>query len=416
MLSDRPGRYLFVYVDLALLALGRPESNALDARVPFFRFLFSKLNQVVQDRLEKSSELKETQRELDRLFQEHYHASTLHELVIEGVDQYLRALEGLDFVIVLLLDEADAIVKLGVGHMLRALIEDRSLAYVIATQRPLHELDPEAELSPLYNLCTPIRLGLLEQEDAQALVTETAARVGHEFSEPDLQFIRDIGGCHPDFIKIEARHVFDERLSHDTPRTLDYMSQQISLDLEAGCRTLWESLAGQEKQVVLRIAGDQPLTPDASLVADRLAQRGIVDIRASGKPRLFSRVFKEYVQDRSRRRIATQARQAQAGLRAPSSAPDLVFGENYFSFNEVRVPATQQELRLLKCMYEHVNQVCSRRQLYEQVWDRGAYTQSKAPTVNIAVQRLRDKLKTHLGNRLTIEAERGQGYRLILHS
>lgn len=396
VLSRPVEKYLFVYLDLELLDLDY--SGGLDPRVIFFRHLLSRLNQTLQRYLHDQPQRRET---LQAVFDTYRAVEDVNILVTEGLDEYLRHLETLDLVIVLLLDEADTAVQIQIGHFLRALLGSRDLAYILTTQRPLQELDPERNLSPLYNLCTHIRLGLLSKEAATVMITDQAASADRRFSGAELNYILDRGGRYPSFLKIAARHVFDATTFDE--RALD---THIYADVETDCRSLWNGMTAEERLVTHRIATGQPLAPATRETLHILVQRGLV--RDTRSRQLFSPLFARYVRQ--------QPAPADESHSSPESRPAqaLVFGDDYLMFDRESVHLTPQQLRLLEVLYENAGNVSSRAYLYENAWDEGEYSKDKAATVNIAVQRLRSQLKEHLSDQLWIESERGKGYRLIL--
>lgn len=397
-LSRPVEKYLFVYVDLELLDL--EYAHGLDPRILFFRHLLTRINQTMQRHLDDRPRM---QQRLQEVYKTYRTTEELNILVTEGLDDYLRHLESLDFVTILLLDEADQGVQIQVGHFLRALLGNRDLAYVLTTQRPLQELDPERNLSPLYNLCTHIRLGLLSKEAATIMITDLAGAVDHQFSSDELTYILDRGGRYPSFLKIAARHTFDAATFDE--QNLD---ARIYADVEADCRSLWDSMTNAERLVTYRIAAGQPLAPAMRETRHELAQRGIVLNTASRQ--LFSPLFTRYVRN--------QPEPVEEAM--PESEPDgagtptFVFGSDYVIYDRQSVNLTPQQLRLLKALYENAGNVSTRSYLYQTAWDAEEYSEDKSATVNIAVQRLRSQLKQQLGDRILIESERGKGYRLIL--
>lgn len=395
-LSRPTEKYVFVYVDLELLDL--EYAHGLDPRILFFRHLLARLNQQMQRHLNDQPHIQQT---LQDIYETYRAAEDINILVTEGLDDYLRHLEKLDLVTVLLLDEADQAVQIQIGHFLRALLGNRDLAYILTTQRPLQELDPERNMSPLYNLCTHIRLGLLSKETATVMTTDLAAAVDHHFSSDELTYILDRGGRYPSFLKIAARHVFD------APRfDTDALDTQIYADVEADCRSLWDGMSSEERLVTYRIAVGQPLAPATREPLHELVERGI--IRNAASRRLFSPLFARYV------RQQPEPIEDVAPTSKPADAPTFVFGSDYVIYDRESVNLTPQQLRLFRALYENAGSVSTRAYLYETAWDGDEYSQDKSATVNIAVQRLRSQLKEHLGDRVLIESERGKGYRLIL--
>lgn len=429
-----PDRYLFVYIDLALFWQFQHKDELTDTREPFFRHLFTRLHQTVQPHLQTIG-----QPDLAKTLHDHYAAYDQREikdpaLIVEEIDDYLYLLLEKPvepkLTLVIMLDEVDAIIAQGFGYTLRALIGDRRLAYLLATQRRLEDIDPEGPLSPLYGMCKPIWLGLLDQEEASELVRTLAQQANHSFAPDDLDYILAVGGQHPDFLKVAAHYLFAarvERRSQDPPET---WYEPIQSDLAGACLTLWRALNQEEQAAVIRLArevgplavgreralpiwGDSvvnaPTAADARLL-NRLATRGYLIKDATGRVRLFSPVFADFVQERTCSGVAS----APAPEPGPPPTTKLDFGDGYIAWGDHRIPVTKQESELFKYLFNRHGETCTRQELYEHVWAEGEYTAEKQGVVNIAVLRLRQTLKEHLGDRLLIESVRGEGYRLLV--
>jgi DNA-binding response OmpR family regulator len=70
---------------------------------------------------------------------------------------------------------------------------------------------------------------------------------------------------------------------------------------------------------------------------------------------------------------------------------------------------TITELRLLNCLVRHVGHVLSREQLLDYVWeDKGTVTKH---TIDVHVQRIREKLEEDPGNPIYLKTIRGRGCR-----
>lgn len=427
-----PDRYLFVYIDLELFWQLQSKNESTGVHEPFFRLLFTRVHQTAQIHLAQIG-----QQNLAKALDDHYHKYYEHEtkelaFLVEGIEEYLYLLlekpADLELALIIMLDEVDALIQEGFGYTLRGLIRDRRLAYLLAAQRRLEDLDPEGPLSPLYNICKPIWLGLLDQEEASELVKTLAQQANYAFSPNDLEYILAIGGQHPDFLKVAATYLFaarSEQASQDPPET---WYAGIQSDLAGVCLTLWRALNQEEQAMVKRLARDSgassgraaplwsasvvnaPTAADARLL-NRLATRGYLIKDAAGRVRLFSPVFADFVQERD---LSGAAAAAPALEPAPPTAAKLDFGDGYIAWGDGRVAVTKQESELLKYLFNRHGETCTRQELYEHVWAAGDYTAEKQGVVNIAVLRLRQTLKEHLGDRLLIESVRGEGYRLLV--
>lgn len=74
-----------------------------------------------------------------------------------------------------------------------------------------------------------------------------------------------------------------------------------------------------------------------------------------------------------------------------------------------RAELSKNELKILYCLYEHKNEIVSRIDLVEYLWDQQVYIDDNALSVNMT--RLRAKLEK-IGVHNFIETKRGMGYRI----
>lgn len=85
--------------------------------------------------------------------------------------------------------------------------------------------------------------------------------------------------------------------------------------------------------------------------------------------------------------------------------------ENRVSRGEIEIELTPKEFRLLRVLAERCNQIVSREEILESLWDDVEFVDDNTLTVNVA--RVRRRLE-ELGLPEAIETKRGQGYRLHL--
>lgn len=85
--------------------------------------------------------------------------------------------------------------------------------------------------------------------------------------------------------------------------------------------------------------------------------------------------------------------------------------ENRVSRNGVELELTPKEFRLLRLLAERRNEIVSREEILEALWDDVEFVDDNTLTVNVA--RVRRRLE-ELGLPEAIETKRGQGYRLSL--
>lgn len=74
-----------------------------------------------------------------------------------------------------------------------------------------------------------------------------------------------------------------------------------------------------------------------------------------------------------------------------------------------RAELSKNELKILHCLFEHKNEIVSRMDLVENLWDQKIFIDDNALSVNVT--RLRAKLE-EIGIHDFIETKRGMGYRI----
>lgn len=408
----RQCQWIFVYLDLEMLGSNKRSRQSDDPQLAFFRLMLHGVHRAVLRSLPQSERelLKKCDEIVKSMKQERAYISPA--FVIEQINEYLEILfedAPVDRRLVIVLDEADTIIRTGIGYVLRSFLRDRPLGYLLAARKPLHELDPEEQRSPLYGLCTHITLGSLMQEEAEELVARLAdSAAAVRFSEEDFAYIQELGGRHPDFLKVAAQHIFDARLHHrsDAPNNWYRM---IAVDLERTCNGIWNATTELERNVLVAIAESYAQSLSSAPTTRALCQRGILIEQDDGFDRrmqIFSPIFSEYI--RSRRKSSTSP----ISSIDPKGMLALVFGEGIIEYQHQKMPVTKLEQQILLVLSERRGNIYSREQLYTSAWQNGPYSEDVVDRVNVAIQRLREKLHTYLDDKLVIESVRGKGYRI----
>lgn len=335
-------------------------------------------------------------------------AQRLRQVVRWALAQELR--------LVLLLDNFDALL---VGpsalqeqqvNQLRPLALD--IAFVVATERPLHELNRELASSPLFNLLNQVFLRLIEPEVAKALLAEVVEAVGGE--EALVQTLFDWTGGHPFLLsRIEEilRDVdeilpagqtlgpvhlplIEMRLTEEYGRLLfDSFWAELSPETDARAATARELL----KRLLTAPISLDKLQPAESRAINWLINRAMVRIQ-SNSYQLLSPLLAEYLAGK----FSLSARKLSLMPIADSMQTFLEEQADQF---------TQQEKSLLRYFLEHPDEIVSVERLLADVWKR---PNASARRVQEGIRRLRNRLQsldTPIG---TIENEWGQGYRFVL--
>ncbi|KCZ72415.1 ATPase [Candidatus Methanoperedens nitroreducens] len=116
---------------------------------------------------------------------------------------------------VLLIDEFERIIKRpefdnDFFDTMRSLGNNGDIAYVTASLHSLKTLCIEGHFtSPLYNIFSEVPLGLLSPEETIEFLS--AKREGIEFTEKEIEFIKEIANNNPLHLQIACYHVFENK-------------------------------------------------------------------------------------------------------------------------------------------------------------------------------------------------------------
>ncbi len=374
--------YLFIYSDLSAL-----KTRELNSDLFILRLILRNLHRIVPPKIEA---LGFSPASLDAIYETYREQKSRQELAEFGIGGYLDEVRRLapGLVVVFLFDEADLLVSQGVGTLLRALTHDRPLSFILATRLPLVEIDPERELSPLYNMMADtLTLGLLLPAEARQMTQALAAQSGLTLTTRELDFAFEMGGCHPDLTR-RAAHLTWEAKRQGQRFDPQALSEAIRADAAPLFEGLWSGMTAVEQALCLDAQQGLPIGPSPAL--QTLKRKGIL----TNDGKLFSPLFGAHLAGKN----------ASPAAPAPSS---LRFGDGFVTYGNFIAKLSPIELKLLQYLYEHAGQVCTREEIHRAVWGE-AYTENDAVKVNITIQRMKQKL-----GRLAelVEAVRGVGYR-----
>lgn len=154
--------------------------------------------------------------------------------------QLLRKLTDMGLSLVILIDEFEAVSKnqefdLSFFNNLRALMQDRRLAFVISIQSNLEKLW-EGQLvnspysSPFFNVFQHLTLRGFTEDEAITYLQQFSAPDNPDLLNPEeVLLIRRIGGRHPFFINIAAYHLVENKISGNQ-LTLNEVEFEITND------------------------------------------------------------------------------------------------------------------------------------------------------------------------------------------
>lgn len=321
-----------------------------------------------------------------------------------------RQLSRHDYRLVLLMDNFDSILagslldeeKL---NALRPLARD--MALVVATERPLHDLDPHLAASPLFNLMDQIFLGLLDPDVVHCSIERYAERFGIK-DEGFLQDLEDWTGAHPFLLsRIEEILLEVDEMLPAAQRIGRVHLPLIRLRLAEHGRllfeTLWkevgelegdlaETVHGLIQQMVADPLPIEQTTRRHAAALNWLINQTMVRLRDNAY-HIFSPLFREFLAARLGIELSTSARRRIA-QRLPESLEDF----------------TPQETSLLRYFWAHKDEVISVQRLLEDVWKR---PNASTRRVQEGIRRLRQRLDEQSPPIGIIENEWGRGYRFV---
>jgi hypothetical protein len=112
----------------------------------------------------------------------------------------------------------------------------------------------------------------------------------------------------------------------------------------------------------------------------------------------------------------TKAQHAKTAAKAPTDIGLRIDEANHTIWVDgVRVVVPRQSYDLLHYLYIHAGQLCTRRQLVEEVW-KLRYDEtdsSQVSRLNTAIRRLRERIEEDPGQPRYLHTEPGRGYRLL---
>ncbi len=142
----------------------------------------------------------------------------------KSFSQVLRRLTSQGLLLIVLIDEFESVSKnpnfdLFFFNKMRALMQDRRLAFVISIQTDIEnlwggELINSPHSSPFFNVFQHFTLrGFTEDETEKYLQQFCILGNQYAFSPDEISLIRQFGGKHPFFINIAAYHFWENKIS-----------------------------------------------------------------------------------------------------------------------------------------------------------------------------------------------------------
>lgn len=203
--------------------------------------------------------------------------------------------------VVLLLDEFDAVYEekavldlADFTYFLRSLMSSELATCVVASVKPLNELDPARIASPFNNAFSVVRLGLFEPQEAEQLVVRSASS-GISLL-PYVDLLLDLSGCHPYLLQLVCQIAFDKAVAGQTPSEAEL--NEIEIEFFARARETFKHVLNQSdewREALIALSDNRPLSRHVHTLRE-LAEYGYV-LHERGSYRLFSRTFKAYIRE-----------------------------------------------------------------------------------------------------------------------
>ena len=273
----------------------------------------------------------------------------------------------------------------------------------MATEQPLHDLNPTLAASPLFNVMHQHFVGLLEPAATDEWLNNYSSR--HALSGDLQQKLRWFSGGHP-FLLARINDIFTE-LGPFLTNEQEIGSQHwplIELRLSEHGRPLfeniWRRLHAEPSQVglplVKRLAnGPIPigaLPPIQTSGLNWLINQAVVRI-AANQYTIFSPLFAKFFLE-------------QLEPNQPSDLPLTVATPTMLN------GLAPKEAELLQYFQQNCNVTVSFDELLAEIWSR---PDASPRRVQEAVRRLRNQLKKEKPPLGVIKSERGVGYRFVPH-
>lgn len=156
---------------------------------------------------------------------------------------------------VILIDEADEmLLKLPYRFFerLRGLIAQKKICLVLASLQHLeHNYQGNNQSSPFLNLLEMRRIGLLEPEDAEKIITLG----GTLFNGQHCSLMRRWAGCHPYFLALFGRYLWD---AYQNGLDINLMLEQINDVAAIQLTEIWRHLSERDRSALFMVLDGKP--------------------------------------------------------------------------------------------------------------------------------------------------------------
>lgn len=315
-----------------------------------------------------------------------------------GLEELVENLARRDLLPVLLLDEfehlgANPRLDAAFFSALRSLAGAYGLVFVTVSARPLLDLHfarQETVSSPFFNFFAQLRLRLLEVAAASELLSTLSARGGLPFDAELCRELLDFAGPHPLMLQIAGYHAFEAlRAGYQEPAAIRRQMQAgFQEEASSHYRYFWNVLSPDHQRLLalLPLLAEQD-TPGVQYLRDAAL------LSSTATARVHSQAFADFV-----------ARQHLPDV--VQTAPIIIdCAQGIVLLHDRQLALFPSELRLLRALVEHANQLLSIAELVHLVW-QGSEAQY-ADQFRTTLRTLRQKLGADAGRIVNV---RGRGY------
>ncbi|MBK8046030.1 MAG: winged helix-turn-helix transcriptional regulator [Anaerolineales bacterium] len=294
-------------------------------------------------------------------------------------------------------------------------VQDRysqQLAFVTATGRPLVALQSETRRGEFAELFSNRSwyLAPLTRSDTEQQVRRYMNAFEANFNATDLEFIYQWSGGHPRMVEgvCQVLHGALEEAGSDVNDAPDRwqfhrnLAPRLRTDafLADECRKIWdESTPAEQAELLNLLLTDY--SPDQTLLTNLM--RRYVVIKVEGRPRVFSRLLGDFIQQQ-----AAPAPAAPATIWVDTASGSVtVHGKPIESL-------TALEYKLMLLFFQNRDRLIDKYQIVTSVWGESYIDEVDDARIEKLISRLRQKIEPDPANPHFLMTVRGRGYRLVV--
>ena len=238
-----PDQYAFVYIDL--------EGMANITREEFWPEIFDLLEEALPD---SATDLRQRAGKL----------AMQDDVRFMHARRLFRRIDRADITVVIMLDEFESLAtneafNAGFYGELRSLAGELGVVYITASKRSLYDLTyrhADTLSSPFFNIFSEEAMGLLTQEEAEALLLTFSKQDGHTpFSQAQIEAVITMAGRHPFFLQLAGYHLYTAVSDPSLPLAAnsplpEQAIRRFDAEAEDHFRYLWQQLNTDEQLAI----------------------------------------------------------------------------------------------------------------------------------------------------------------------